>query len=253
MAEKGFFRIYRNPDDEMDIIFEKLTIVEETISENQEKLYLKVEKINSILKKILKKEKDEYLRYSNEILGISRVGLVGESAEPRLAFSSLELLENEIINNLGTTFKNKYMINLAKAGIISSTIVTILLFVFFRIFGHENLFKIRDCCSLIWTGSMVGLWISFGIRKIELSIDDFEKIEKDQMTPYIKTTFIGITAIVFALSLNLEILKIEIGKFNTLNIFKNYQTALFTGIIAGISELSLTKNLYNKALKMINS
>lgn len=242
----GCFCVYRNPDDKWDITFSLKDSNPTEIPKNQLTLFSEAERLNVILRAIFKNNESEYIKYSTRLLTLSQAGLVGENAQPDLGIEALEVLKNDIVNNVGPEVKNKYMIKLGKVALI----FLIVCFIIGIVLMLTPVSYLNHYC-IIWAGSMIGLWISFGVRKMEFSLDDFEKIEKDQMTPIIRVVFVGISSLILALMMNTGMLRVIIGDFDSVLISKNYECSLLIGIFSGLAETSLSKNLYNKAMELI--
>jgi hypothetical protein len=245
MAE-GFFVVHRNKDDERDIVFRMKNNNPAEVPKNQMKLFAESDRVNMILKDLYKNDDSLYRKYSEQLLTLSQAGLVGDNAQPDLGLVALQTLKDDVVNNEGGRVKNKYMIRLGGIALLSVVIAIIAI----MILNSNNMTSI-SAYLYVWIGAMPGLWISFGVRKLNISIEDLECLEKDMMSPLIRIIFIGLTSLVFALMLKLGIINFSVGTFNSANICTNHETALLIGILAGIAETSLSKNLYGKAFEIL--
>ena len=246
---KGYFIVQSNTVDEnFDIKFSiHPELAKNEVPEEQQHLYVEVEKTNNIIKSLNKTDDEIKEKYFNKLLSLSQVGLVGETAQPGLAIKSLKELKKEIVLIEGQRIKNRYMIDLGLWALVSSFIAIMLSGILTVLHMGEFLFPYIN----VWIGAMVGTWISFGARRFSIEFEQLSILEDDMMYVYIRLAYIGISSIIFLLFLNSDILSIEIGKSTTTDINNNVELQLILGLLCGLVESKLGINMYNKAKRII--
>lgn len=245
---QGCFEVIRNDNCEYDIECRVIaTYSQDGIPEEQNKLYCEVERTTSIIKSLKftnKIKKDEYFE---KLVTLTQIGLTGPAAQPELAINSLYLLQEDVVNCESGRIKNKYMIDLGKYGLILIGISFFLLLIlnYFNIdIGEINKYIYTFC------GSVIGAWISFGARKIELKFEELAFIEKDKLNPIIRLIFVGVSSMILLLFIDSEIVKFQIGNITNKQIVTSIKLQVLLGVIAGLIEYKLAINLFNKANTM---
>lgn len=206
-------------------------------------------------------KKKEYIM---KLIDIGQVGLVGELAQPKLATTSLELLKNEICLEVGGKIKNRHMRVLGYHAILLGFIALIYIFLlseafdlgklgavgtFLRKFFEVDFSKLGFNSSSIirilwaWIGAMIGTWLSFGIRNIELKFENLAVIEKDQMNTFIRLCFMGVIAMVILVFLTSGIITLEIGGFTVDDILTRPDYQCIIGIICGLAESKVSSSM----------
>lgn len=164
--------------------------------------------------------------------------------QPSLALRSLEVLKEEIIFNEGKRIKNSYIKRLGSiAGAIF--LILILIYLIFQKYEFTQSFLMY---LRVFMGSLVGTWISFGVRKFNIIFEHLSIIEEDMMEPFIRLIYIGICSIILLLFLNTGFLSINIGNLSTSEIKVNNEMQCTIGILCGLIESKIGINIYNKAI-----
>ncbi|RLJ90641.1 hypothetical protein DFR62_0786 [Planococcus citreus] len=238
-----FSRITENPNEEFDLYFERSPGKDPLeMSLIDEELFKSIEYTVTIVKSLKHTKKETKRVYFNKLLSLARVGFLGVSPQPKLAQTSLDLVKQEILLIEGHRIKNRYMKLLGIGALVSIVACWIVYGVFSSI---TNITPLIGYFS-VWTGSMVGLWISFGARKLTFQLDDLSVLEKDNMNIYIRLPYIGLCAIIFFLLLNSEIFSFEIGETSFEAITGRTEFQLLIGVIAGLFESKLGSSIYEK-------
>ncbi|ELC8418778.1 hypothetical protein M3X99_01000 [Clostridium perfringens] len=243
---QGCFEVIRNSNCEYDIECRVIVAYsEDGIPEEQNKLYCEVERTTSIIKSLKFTDKIKKDEYFEKLLTLTQIGLTGPAAQPELAINSLYLLKEDIVNCESGRIKNKYMIDLGKYGLVLIGISSIILLIL-------KYFSLEQVNKYIYTfdGSVIGAWISFGARKIELKFEELAFIEKDKLNPIIRLIFVGISSMILLLFIDSEIIKFQIGSITNNQITSSIKLQVLVGVIAGLIEYKLAINLFNKANTM---
>ena len=93
---------------------------------------------------------------------------------------------------------------------------------------------------------MVGCWLSFGIRNVQLTFADLARPESDLMQPAIRLIFTGLLAVTLGLIFNVGMVQIEVGTLQTIDL-KSAMTALVIGLFCGIAEQTLSGTVGSRA------
>ena len=242
---EGCFNVGDNPEGYFDIIFSyNYKIDPNKIPEEQKNLHLNIEDTLNILRTLKYTSDEKKKNYYDKILKLSRAGLVSISADPRQATEALEKVKNEILITEGIRIKNNYMKDLGIA-ILGIGFITILVYLIPYINNQIKMY------ILVWLGSMIGVWVSFGARKFNIKFHQLSIIEEDFMSPFIRIIFVGICSIIFALFINTGIITVKFGNFSTAEIKNIKELQILLGILCGLVESKLGKNIHQKAEEII--
>lgn len=245
-----FINIAANPTEEFDIKFEQSpdsTI--EDMSELEKELYKSIEETTNTIKSLKHTKKETKEKYFGKLLSLARAGFLSDSPNPLLAQTSLEVLKKEMLLVEGARIKNRYMFLLGVGALASSLIswiLYLLLSISFDLTAIQKYF-------VVWSGAMVGTWISFGARKFTIELDDLSILEKDNMSIFTRLPYIGFCSLIFLLFLESNIFSFQIGNISSEQIKNIIEFQLLIGIIAGLLESKLGVNLYEKVQNLTNS
>lgn len=215
---------------------------QDEIPQEQCELYVEIENVSSIIKSLINTDdsiKDEYFK---KLLTLAGAGLSGPNAQPLLAMESLKALKQDMLIKEGGRIKNKYMISLGIVAFSFFMISNILILVF-------NYMQIYAINKYIYTfsGAMIGTWISFGARKVELKFEELSVIEKDRLNPTIRLMFVGLSSVILILFINSGIVEFSVGGLSSHEINSSIELQVLMGIMSGLVENKLAVGLFNKA------
>jgi hypothetical protein len=105
---------------------------------------------------------------------------------------------------------------------------------------------------LVWTGTMLGTWLSFGLRRPILAFIDLGALEADMVEPAIRLIFTGLIAITIAFIFTCGMVNVVIGGLNSAALFLHGSTALLIGILLGVSEQALPGALTRRAAQFVS-
>lgn len=242
---KGFY-VKKNDNSPFDIEF-SLQDPSQQIPDNYKVLYSQIEKTKANLIKIFEFDLDNLEKYFEMLLSLAQAGLAGEYSTPEISLLALENLKNDILIIEGQRFKTNYIQKLGKNALINMIIG-------FSILQISNNFDTTnfDKFILVFNGAMIGSWISFGIRKLEINFEDLVSFEKDLMPCQIRLFFIGIISIIFAMIIDNRLINISVGNMNLYTLFFKNETTVLFGILCGILDKNLAINLYQKSHNILN-
>lgn len=218
------------------------------IPDEQRKLYTDIEYTSSIIKNLKIPDKNIKLEYFNKLFSLAQVGLTGPTAQPDLAEDALESLKRDILMSQSGRIKNRYMILL---GVYALILILVSEGIIQFIFSKKGMYiECQYLNALI--GAMLGAWVSFGVRKIELNIEELSCIEKDMLNPAIRLIFVGLCSMIFMLFIHSGLFKFSIGDISIESIKESWELQILVGVIAGLMEYKLAIGIYNKANDIVS-
>jgi len=243
----GYFLVYPNPEEPFDIKcdLQKEAAINEVPNEQQE-LYNEIESTNSIIKSLHKTGNKSKTKYFNKLLSLSRAGLVGDTAQPKLALKSIEKLKEEIVLIEGQRIKNDYMKILG----IYAALMCIGITLICLLTQLNATIKPLSMYFITSIGAIAGTWVSFGARKFKITFEQLSLLEEDMMNPCIRLIYIGVCSVIFLLFLNTGIVSIDIGGVTTEKIRNSIELQAAIGVLSGLVESKVGINIYKKAVKL---
>ncbi|MFE9082304.1 hypothetical protein [Bacillus mobilis] len=240
----SFLNVRSNPNEKFDIVFEMNPAVPAVeLPEIDKELYSTVENVTTVIKNLHGTSEKIKKTYFKRLLSTAQIGAVGANPSPELALSSIRLLKEDILTTEGHRIKNNYMTKLGIASLISIGLCWLV----YLILDYLAVSPLDTSYFNIWSGSMIGTWVSFGARKFNISFEELSIIEEDKMAIYIRLPYIGVCSLIFLLFLNTNIFSFKIGEFSLDTLNKNHELQLIIGVLAGLLESKLGLKIYNKA------
>jgi hypothetical protein len=197
------------------------------------------------------RQRAERLRdqYMHKLAGVGVKGLHGPHTE--LANRELEALRREFVAQEAGRIKNEYVVKLL---IVSGIISTVLLGLYAAIQTERitPLFWAQHKAFLVAAaGSAIGAWLSFSIRRVDLSFDDLITLDSDWLDPILRILFIiGLTMTLCLLfwtgATNIAIGSLETAQFSG-------STAFLIGVFSGIAERGLATAISGRAASFVGS
>jgi len=189
--------------------------------------------------------------YRYKLFGLAQVGL---EDYPSVETAQLALagLQNEVVRREGPRIKNGYMRRLGLWALMLGGITAIAYLMVrnndgfsVQLFAMKNLF-------LLWTGAMIGTWLSFGIRKPVITLADLGGLESDMVEPPLRLLFTGLIAITFGFIFLSGMVNVKIGTLDTVQLLNHGSIALAIGMLFGISEQALPGALTRRSSQFVS-
>jgi hypothetical protein len=243
---KGAFVVSPLDTDPRQIHFQTRKDVEAT----SEQLLLKseVEKTLVVIQMLFLATDKRYFDYYNPLLSLTQCGLVGDYAQPEVARRALAELKSEIVAREGGNVKNRYLKQLGLMAFISGGVSSLLGSVLLLV-DRDNLMS--SFCFL-WLGSMIGVWLSFGSRKTQLTFEELAIPETDRLEPLIRLVFAGLFTCLFGLIFVLKLVIVSIGEIKSFQLDHNLTLAILLGAFCGFSELALPTKFASQASRLLS-
>lgn len=260
---KGCFKVDAISHD-TDLEFSMYNDIDEKdIPAEQKTLRIEVEKTLIALRTIFKDDTKSFKEYFDQLYLLSTAGLSGDPATPILASEGLASLKNDILIKEGGKIKNKYLRSLGKPVIAAVGLLSLLSIVSANIpalLETANYFDFFKTNYLVWanffvmlTGTMAGIWVSFGARKVEIKFDELAIIEEDRLEPVLRIVFVGILATFIGLLFSTEAVQVTVGTVSSKLINHDSRVALLLGFILGFSEKMLALKVSEQASKFLKN
>lgn len=189
--------------------------------------------------------------YRVKLYWIARVGLEGD-ADPKTATQALGNLRAEILAQEGPRIKNGYMRLLGAWAAGFAILFAVLYLVIRNNPDFSNLFSAFKNLFPLLTGTMIGTWLSFGIRKNILTLRDLSNLEADMVEPAIRLIFTGLIAVTIAFIFSQGMVNVVVGGLNSANLITQGSTAFLIGILLGVSEQALPGAVTQRAAQFVN-
>jgi hypothetical protein len=248
----GRFYVSRDTTNAADILF----AVAQTdgsesaapIPEEQLKLRDEVDSTLIVLRGIFPERGSRFEDYFNQLLSLAQAGLVGEAAKPDLALRALALLRQQVVAREAGAIKNRYMRQLGWRALLIGG-VTGLGAVIAPLFP----FTPESVASflLLLAGSGLGVWVSFGSRKVRLEFDELHVLEEDRLEPTIRLLFAGALTVVVGLLVSTKAIEVSVGSFAAQSFLESRQSAVLLGIACGLSEQALPTRIAGRANDLV--
>ena len=187
--------------------------------------------------------------YMRQLLGIAQVGLLAVD-------SSLILFARDDLSRLRKLFtireagkvKNDYLNRLWK---VSAFVATIFAASYMLCVAHEThlnwlnpdleriFFNTRNF-HLLAVGTSIGTWLSFSLRRSELTFDDLAVLEPDRLYPATRVVFMVGLALFVGLLLSSGAVVAGVGSVTGFDaLHKHGSWSLLIGLLAGVGERSI--------------
>lgn len=191
---------------------------------------------------------ERFEEYYSALLSLAQLGLVGLNANPDAAARALAELKQDVVAREAGRIKNEYMRSL---GIVCGCFGSALLFaVWLLVVVNPAAVEVRRL--LVYeVGTCLGVWLSFGTRKPILNFEDLHILEDDRLEPAVRLIFAGLLAFVLALAFHLRVITVTLGSLTTEAIDTNIYAALFIGLLAGVSEKTLSTQVTKQASALL--
>lgn len=196
-------------------------------------------------------KEQSYCGYLYKLVSLAQTGLQ-TPADPKAAALALSSFQNDVLKSEGPTIKTRYMQKLGTWALLGAVVS----FGMYLLIKHNHdlvgqlIFYYRNLL-LVWTGTMVGAWVSFGVRNPLLKFDDLGLLEKDMVEPAIRLIFTGLVASIIAFIFIAGIVNVEIGTFASARLLEQGRIALVIGLLLGVSEQALPTTLASRAEQFV--
>jgi hypothetical protein len=196
-----------------------------------------------------KRKKEKFDEYFGKLADIAQAALGQDQVE--LGRLALRAFQEEIATRETADVKNRYIRRLGLWA-LGFSVPAIGFYLYCRYWywsGLPELHRFREFVSML-VGSFLGTWLSFSIRRPQLSFWDLAKLEEDSLDPSIRLVFVAGLTVVVGLLLATKAVVVTIGGFNSA-FLDSGTTAVLIGCLCGIGEMGLPTILARRASEFV--
>ncbi|SEI16876.1 hypothetical protein [Tardiphaga sp. OK245] len=236
----GCFLVFPYPHEAQyphDIGFQLEENVRGKIPVEQSRLKIEVERTLDVLRQIFSSDHSKFRGYFEEILALSRYGLVGPTAQPSQAIDTLRTLQSRILTSEKgaaiSAHMRRVIVSQSKLllGAILVLVVGVYLGFYFGSFAIQN-FNILAVVPGLW----VGLIFSSFLRCKALTFYELHAIDADRFSPFMKSAFALVVLVLIAILLKAGIFEVAVGKIRLSAFESDGMSALVLGVVVGLAQ-----------------
>lgn len=203
------------------------------------------------LPKLMTQAQRRFREYQTRLLGVSQVGLQ-TPADPDTARQALESLQADILVREGPRVKNGYVIRLGKAAAVVAAVALIAYLIIRNNQGFSVLMAGYRNLLPLWVGTMIGAWLSFGIRRPKIVFKDLGGLEEDMLEPAVRLVFTGLIATAIFFIFVCQMVTVKVGGLSSADIMNHGSSAFLIGMLLGVSEQALPGTLTKRASQFVS-
>jgi hypothetical protein len=192
-----------------------------------------------------------FQEYRSKLFSLAQVGLQ-PSSDVKAGRQALNALNAEILTREGPRVKNGYMKTLGAWAIAFAVLAAI-------VYGMAGVPELSDSLlghlrnfGTLWVGTMIGAWLSFGIRRAILNLTDLGNLESDMVEPAVRLVFTGLIAVSIGFIFMTGMVSVAIGGLQSANLLVHGSQAFLIGILMGVSEQALPGALTRRAAQFVS-
>ncbi len=191
---------------------------------------------------------DSYVR---KLFGIARLGLEGQFTQ--LATLALNEMRNEFVAQQAGRIKNAYVRSLGGAAAVIAAPLLLWYAGIVNSTPAAGWWYEHRMFLLAAAGAAIGTWLSFSIRRVQLSFADLAILEEDLLDPSVRVIFVVGLTMIACLLFWTGVMNIEIGnlKTNAIAFSNTGSIALLIGMFCGLSERALATAISGRAAAFV--
>jgi len=213
-------------------------------------LHIDLERTLAVIRVLFPSKGEKFKEYFWKLADIAMASLGQDQV--RVGRLALTAFQDEIVTREAGHVKNAYIQRLGGYA-IAFGVPIILFYLYSRYWSdhHSDLYRLREFISMV-AGSLLGTWLSFSIRRVQLSFWDLARLEEDLLDPAIRLIFVGGLTVVVGLLLATKAVVITIGGFNSA-FLDSGTTAVLIGCLCGIGEIGLSAAVGRRASEFVSA
>jgi hypothetical protein len=213
-------------------------------------LQIDIERTLTVMKVLFfPKQRSKFDDYFSRLADLARAALGQDQA--RLGRLALLAFQSEVVARESGPVKNAYIRRLGGWALLFGAFATGA-YLYCR-YGYSSavpeLHRFREFFSML-AGCFLGTWLSFSIRRVQLTFDDLARLEQDLLDPSIRLLFVAGLTIVVGLLLATKAVVITIGGFNSA-FLDSGTAAVLIGCLCGIGEMGLPTAIAQRASEFV--
>lgn len=222
-----------------DIAFQLQVSATEAVPEEQANLKSEVERTLDVLRTIFHSEDSKFRGYYDELLGLSRYGLVGPTAQPDQATDTLHNLQRRILDAEKGKAINRHMrhviythgaiyFSLWAASLVAAAIVAHI--------GFNAISGLLLTPAFALLGLFFGCVFSAFLRCRAVTFYELHAIEADRFSPFMKCMFALVTLVIGGGLLKAGVIEFSLGQVPLDQFDKSALSAFTLGTVVGVAQ-----------------
>jgi hypothetical protein len=187
-----------------------------------------------------------------KLFGIANVGLAGPHTT--LAKLALDQMRAEFTAQQAGRIKNIYVRSLGAAAAVAAA-PSLILYALITKYVEIGWWYDHKAFLIAAAGAAMGTWLSFSIRRVNLSFSDLGILEEDLLDPSVRIVFVIGLTLTACLLFWTGVMNIQIGdlKTNATEFMGRGSIAMLVGVLFGISERALATAISGRATAFVRS
>lgn len=245
----GCYLVYEYPhgsENPTDIAFQQDAEVVGEIPDAQKNLKSEVERTLDVLRAILRTDDPKFKTYFNELLALSRYGLVGLAPQPRQASETLHNLQSRIYDREKGVAISNHMAGLIRSQavwLVGLFVLTLLCIAGVWVFDGRDAARVHLPMLAIPPALAVALAFSSFVRCRAVTFYELRAIEADRFTPNMKAAFAVVVLLLTGVLLKAELFEIVVGKVRLSAFNTDWLSATVFGMIVGVAQEALVSRI----------
>ena len=184
--------------------------------------------------------------YIGALAGIARVGLMNlDPTQAAFATLALNNFKSDFVAREGGIVKNAYVM---KLGLAAASAIILCIAAYLAIGQWFTSLSPQQNFLWMFIGAAAGAWLSFSIRRPNLSFVDLALLDEDRLRPELRIAFVIVLTAVVGLFFWTGLVRITVGDFNTdFAGTGTRDTALLIGAFCGLAERTLSGAVAKRA------
>jgi hypothetical protein len=190
--------------------------------------------------------------YFTKLAGVAEIGLQGPHTN--LAKLGLDQLRAEFTAQQAGRIKNIYVRSLGAAAVAAAAPL-LLLYAFIIQYVRIGWWYDHKAFLIAAAGAAIGTWLSFSVRRVNLSFSDLGILEEDLLDPSVRIIFVIALTLTACLLFWTGVMNIQIGDLKTdaTGFMGRGSVAMLVGVLFGISERALATAISGRATAFVRS
>ncbi len=250
----------------VDIYFGLDSTAPQPPPKEQGELHGELEKVLGVVQRLYlsnaAKPDMKFRRYYVRLFRLAQLGLEGADVSTEIAKIALDTVTRDLLDDEGGRVKNNHLRELGRAA-LEFSVPFVVLYIGLSLAGSTEVCsllaklqidpRIAANFMLLWVGCFLGVWLSYGIRTVTVTLDDLINTDSDRLLPRVRLVFAGSLTMVVGLLFIVGAIEVKLGTFVVTKIASSAPLAFLVGALCGISETSLPGVASKRAANFIGS
>jgi hypothetical protein len=194
------------------------------------------------------RSEQRFREYFDKLGGLALAAL-GQDQVP-LGIVGLKQIQDEVVERESSRVKNGYMRVLGRWALLFMA-VSGSGYLICRAHDPQTILHRYGYIASMITGSFLGTWLSFGVRRVRLQFFDLTRLEDDLFDPPVRLIFVAAMTLVIGLMLRTGAIKLTAGGIDTAALQNAGADAFLIGCFCGLCEKALPSALSHRTTQFI--